>query len=67
MKQPLIEECPCCGVTLCTHIDNVRTVCYQEHMDNGVLAICELRWECQVCGCSWKHGQFKMDEEGGGV
>ena len=69
MKRPLIKECPCCGVAVfAAGIGRtVEPVCYQEHMDNGALAIYELRWKCQVCGCSWKHGQFKVDEEGGGV
>ena len=56
MKQPMIDECPCCDARLS---GNVQAMCVSAQRESGGLAFAELYWRCRQCGCEWKHGQFE--------
>jgi len=63
MKQPEIKQCPCCEVALRTEdytdMGTVEPICKQAHANDNVLIDHILVWRCRVCGCEWRHGQFR--------
>jgi len=69
MKRPKINECPCCGMVLVTvdeTIMGVGTVQPNSKCmlgDEGELITHILSWSCNVCGCTWKHGQFEQENQ----
>ncbi len=64
--QPDIERCPGCGIDTNAglEIGAIEPDCRHQQFDtDGNLLDFVLYWECNRCGCNWKHGQFQDQEE----
>ena len=63
MKKPNITHCPCCGNCIIA-VDaplraNVRAKCEDQIEDgDGAMRFFRMYWQCEICGCTWLHGQF---------
>jgi hypothetical protein len=65
LMKPDIERCPGCGIDTRAGIETgaIEPDCRHQQFDaDGNLLDFTLYWECNRCGCNWKHGQFSGEE-----